>query len=313
MKRIIITGATSMIGIALIHSCLRNGIEKIYAIVRDNCLKINQIPIDERIEIVFCNIDNYCVLTKLIKDNCDVFYHIAWSLTGQGRNSSIEEQVCNIKYTLDAVKVAAELGCKLFVGAGSQAEYGLCNDNAISPNSVANPIQAYGIAKYAAGKLSKQLSERLGMNCVWVRIFSVYGLWEKPSTLIQTCIQNFRNGLVPKFTEGNQLWDYLYSEDAGEAFCKIGLCVRENKVYCLGSGKSKPLREYIETIRDVINPNLTLSFGDIPYRVDSIMNLCADISSLTYDTGWKPQTSFINGISQTYFFTNNVREKYEKN
>lgn len=242
-----------------------------------------------------------------------MFYHIAWSLTGTQRNTDIIEQSRNIQYTLEAVEVANQLGCSLFVGAGSQSEYGLCPDDIISPNAAVNPIQAYGIAKYCAGRLAIQRAEQLNIACVWVRVFNVFGLWEKPNTLIQTCIQNFRKDLVPKFTEGNQLWDYLYSEDAGEAFCKIGLYVRENKVFCFGSGKSKPLREYIETIRDVINPDLKLTFGAIPYKADSIMHLCADISSLTLDTGWKPKTDFINGISQTYFFTNNVREKYEKN
>ena len=33
-------------------------------------------------------------------------------------------QLQNIQYTLDAVRLAKRLGCKVFVGAGSQAEYG---------------------------------------------------------------------------------------------------------------------------------------------------------------------------------------------
>lgn len=301
--QIAITGATSMIGVSIIQALLkRNQTSKIYAIVRCDCNKLNRLPVDNRINIVYCNVDNYSFLSKLIKEKCDVFYHIAWSLTGQSRNRSFDEQAKNIQYTLDAVKAAADLGCELFVGAGSQAEYGLCKDDIISPDSVANPIQAYGIAKYAAGKLAMQQSEQLGMNCVWVRIFSVYGIWEKPTTLIQTTIQQLKNGDSPKLTDGIQLWDYLYSEDAGEAFVLIGEQRPASKIYCLGSGKAFPLRKYILEIQKIVNPSVNLLFGAIPYSPNSIMKLCADISLLTRDTGWKPKTDFVSGITQTYRF-----------
>ena len=44
----------------------------------------------------------------------------------------------NIQYTMDAVCLAKRLGCKLFVGAGSQAEYGRV-DGKIGSNTPVNP------------------------------------------------------------------------------------------------------------------------------------------------------------------------------
>ena len=59
-----------------------------------------------------------------VKGSFDTFYHIAWGYTGAARNKSTRLQSKNIDYTLDAVEAAAKLGCKRFIGAGSQAEYG---------------------------------------------------------------------------------------------------------------------------------------------------------------------------------------------
>lgn len=301
MKTVVITGATSMIGASIVDACLSNSIKTIYAVVREGTVKLSHIPDDKRIKLIYCNADDYASLPNKINDKCDVFYHIAWSLTGAARNKNFDEQARNINFTLEALESAAELGCELFVGAGSQAEYGIVNADIISPDSPNNPTQAYGIAKYAAGKLALQKAEVLGINCAWVRIFSVYGKWEKPNTLIQTTIKKLRNNEEPEFTEGIQLWDFLYSEDAGKAFYLIGEKVRKNAVYCLGSGEARKLREYIEILRDVVKPDAVLKFGAIPYS-GAILNICADISALTEDTGWTPETEFRDGIYKTIGF-----------
>ena len=55
-------------------------------------------------------------------------------------------------------------------------------------------------------------------------------------------------------------------------------------------------------MRDKIDKNIQLGFGDIPYPENAVMNICADIESLTSDTGWKPQVSFEEGIEITIDF-----------
>ena len=85
--------------------------------------------------------DRYYRLPELINENCDVFYHIAWSVTEGKRNEDILGQSKNIQYTLNALDIARKLGCKKFVGAGSQAEYGPLNIEKINENSMEKPIQ----------------------------------------------------------------------------------------------------------------------------------------------------------------------------
>ena len=48
MKRIIVTGATSMIGTALIEECIRHDIE-VYAVVRAGSSKTKRLPESARI------------------------------------------------------------------------------------------------------------------------------------------------------------------------------------------------------------------------------------------------------------------------
>lgn len=286
-----------MIGVATIESILANEYDdSIYAVVRHNSRNLKRLPNDCRIHIIECEADNYFELTELIGTHCDIFYHFAWSEAGQDRNKNIIGQSKNISITLSALTAAHDLGCKKFIGAGSQAEYGLLDLDKIEPDSPVNPIQPYGIAKYSAGKLSIALAEQYEMDCLWTRIFSIYGSYDRPSTLISSAIDGLLNGKRVSFTPAEQRWDYLYSSDAGNAFYLIGKRSVGRKVYCLGSGEARPLKDYIFDMQKIINPDCPVGIGDKTYPKNCVMNLCADISDIQKDTGWKPKVIFEEGI-----------------
>lgn len=299
MKRIIITGATSMIGVALINAALQDGeVEKIYAVIRPNTSKADRIPNDSRIKRIFCDMGDYNSLPQLISDTCDVFYHLAWPRTATYQESyeDILLKCSNIQTVLEAVRAASALGCCKFIGAGSQSEYGVGHAGKLSPETVCNPVRADGIIHLAAGKLARILASQSGMSCIWIRIFSIYGRYDRSNSLISETITKLQNGEHCSFTPCGQIWDFLAADDAGQAFYLVGKNVCGNHVYCLGCGETKPLREYIEIIRDIVAPEAELGFGEIPYPTDPVMELCADITTLRQDAGWTPAIAFEQGI-----------------
>lgn len=302
MESIVITGATSMLGVSLVRAALAGtGIRKIYAVVRENTAKADRLPDDERIELVRCDIGQYAGLHKIIK-KADAFFHLAWKLTGKQRNTDIYGQAENIKFALDALSSAKEMGCGKFICTGSQAEYGDTDAVKISPYTAAEPADAYGIAKFCAGKLARLEAKKLGMDCFWVRVFSVYGEYDLPTTMVSSTVAALMRGESPEFTPAENIWDFLYSDDAGKALLMIGQKAKGNKVYCLGSGEGKPLKEYIETIGKTVNPDITLKIGAAAYPGGRCRNICADISELAKDTGWKPEIRFEEGIRRVHGF-----------
>ena len=293
MKRVIITGATSMLGVATITSILKNEHDVgIYAIVRPKSPRISRLPSSDNIHIVECEATEYKNLANYIHEPCGILYNFAWSGTGKNRDKSIIDQSKNISRCLEVLQSAYDLGCKKFVGVGSQAEYGVLHESVITPMSPINPVLAYGIAKYAAGRLSLELAERLGMDCLWVRVFSVYGPDDKESTLVSSVIDGLLGNQRVPLTPAEQRWDYLYSSDAGNAFYLIGKKSEGRKVYCLGSGKARLLKDYILEMQRIVNPDCAIGIGDKPYPENCVMDLCADISDLQQDTGWKRRDCF---------------------
>ena len=120
--RVVVTGATSMIGIALIKECLKKNVE-VLAIIRKESSRIKRLPKSDLIKIEYADIDSLSLIHKTDM-KYDVFYHLAWSHTTKAERDCPLLQEENIQGTLQAVALAHRLGCKKFVGAGSQAEYG---------------------------------------------------------------------------------------------------------------------------------------------------------------------------------------------
>lgn len=127
--------------------------------------------------------------------------------------------------------------------------------------------------------------------------------------MIMSSIEKFLGGQPGEFTPGEQRWDYLYSKDAGRAYYLIGERGRDGAVYCVGSGKARLLKEYIYEMRDAAAPGVRPGIGKRPYPPGAVMNLCADISTLTEDVGFVPEYTFERGIKETveWFKEKNVK------
>jgi nucleoside-diphosphate-sugar epimerase len=294
MKSIVLTGATSMIGSALVKQALEQDVE-VLCIIRKNTNRFDNVPKSKKVKVVFADLSEYASLN--IPGKYNIFFHLAWDKTFGISRDDVNIQEKNIRYSLDVVRLAQRLGCSIFVGAGSQAEYGIVSEPLRSYTPI-NPQSGYGIAKYAAGKLSKLLCAQLGIRFNWLRILSVFGPLDGLHTLIMYTINELRAGHSPEFTKCEQIWDYLYCDDAARAFLAVGDKGIDGMVYPLGSGNRRRLSKYLESLRDIVNPAGILQFGKKEYYPHQPMFLCADISELTADTGWKPEVSFEAGIKQ---------------
>ena len=183
----------------------------------------------------------------------------------------------------------------VFIGIGSQAEYGPINEP-INEKTNVDPQSGYGIAKYASGKLAKLYCDQLNIRFNWIRILSVYSSKDSEYALIPYLIHSMLSGISPELTPCEQYWDYIYSKDVAKALYLVGLKGVNGKTYPLGSGECRMLKDYVKEIHSLINPDIPLKFGSKAYYPHQPMYLHADISELVKDTGFQPDYSFKEGI-----------------
>lgn len=295
IRRAVVNGPLGTVGLALVKNLLEKGIDT-WAVCYPGDRRIRRLP--QGVRVIECDMREIASLPRMIPEQINAFFHLAWMGTiGSGRNDALI-QTENIRCAIEAAKTAKELGCQVFIGVGSQAEYGRI-EGMVTADAPCFPQNGYGIAKLCAGQMTRMTCGQLGIDHVWARILSAYGPGDGPLSVIPTIMDQLLQGKKPSLTKGEQLWDFCYSGDVAEALYRMAVSGKNGKIYPIGSGKVRPLREYFEIVRDEINPELPLGIGELPYPENQVMHLQADLEPLYEDTGYRPGTSFEDGIRIT--------------
>ena len=116
MKTILITGATSFIGLNLINYLLND--YKVIAVVRPNSEKISLLPASDNLSIFELEMKDYYRLPSLIKESIHSIAHLSWMGTRGIDRNNIELQEQNFKYSISTLHSAAKLNAKIFMSAG---------------------------------------------------------------------------------------------------------------------------------------------------------------------------------------------------
>ena len=306
IRKAVITGGSGGVGIALIQKLISENVEVVVFQRKDSKRK-NNLPKHKLLKLEYCSLEE-------LKDYCpketgyDVFFHLGWANTQRAMRNNIDEQNKNVIYSCYAVEAAHKMGCHTFIGAGSQAEYGRCEE-ALSANTLCRPETAYGVMKLCACYTTKMLCERYHIRHIWTRILSGYGKFDNPDSML---ISNIINSIEKKplaFSKGEQIWDFVYMDDIAEAMFLLAQKGESGEIYPIGSGEARPLKEYIHILCEKLEEDPKAFIGKIPYSDKQIMHLEADISKLYADTGWLPKVSFEEGIERVIEFEREKRSR----
>lgn len=294
----IITGATGFLGAALCKNMLEAGHEVTAVIRPDTC---NRSKLDfgegygDRFHVIELEIEKLEGLPDRLEAPYDVFYHLAWVGTAGTEREDFKIQYRNVGYTVQAVLTAAECGCTKFVGAGSQAEYGVVRRSAKEGETVPQPFMMYGAAKLAAYHMGSLEADKMGISFVWPRIYSIYGVGENKGTLVNYVIECLCNGVTPELSACENVWDYMYISDCTDALRILGEIKETRGIYNVSAGNPRPLRLFVEEIRDIVNIDGQLGFGIKQGNPDKTFWLEPDVGRLR-ELGMECKVSFSDGI-----------------
>lgn len=295
MKKVVVTGATSFIGVHLIKEWLKKDCD-ICAVVRPASKNLDRLPLVDRVHILKYDMEDYDMLAQSI-GQADFFYHLSWEGARAPYRDDETLQRKNYEGALKAMDAAQNMKCSFFLGAGSQAEYGTAND-IIDENYPCNPDTAYGREKLHACNDLMNIAEQKGIKFIWTRIFSIYGKYDFPGTLVMSALKKMKANEDIDMTAGTQLWDYLHVEDVARAMVSFALEKCPGGIYNVASGEYRPLNEFVSLMKKVVDTESKLNFGAIPYGPNGPINLTPRVDKIKNILGWYPTISFEEGIRQ---------------
>jgi len=297
--RIVVTGATSFVGVATVNELLNRGHE-VFAVVRPDSQKLDRLQEQERLKIIENDLSEPQLLPEKIKTPCDVFCHFGWGGSGSDARTNRGLQEKNLEDAVETIYAAKKLGCSRFIFSGSQAEYGL-HKTLMHEEISCEPRSLYGEAKLHMRNRGEEVCRELGMQYIHTRIFSAYGPGDHPWTLVESCLKAFKNGETLSLGQCTQQWNFIYIDDLARAMCALtevpeDVLSGESPVFNLAGEETRPLRTFVEEIRELCGGTGTAAYATRTENAEGVIHLIPDISKLKRVTGWNPQVDFAAGI-----------------
>ncbi len=311
MKRVIISGAAGFIGNAVARQLISQGVH-VVAVVKPGTVQSEEAfrLKDLDAPVIECDLKKIENLPKLIGgQNYDAFYQFAWDGVDKGAFADYERQIDNIRWTIKAIETAAALKCKKFIGAGSVTQMELLYQK--GRLFTEDRHKYYRVAQLASETMGRAVAREKRIQFIWPIIINVYGEGEIAPRLVNSMIRNLLAGKYQSFSSGEQMYDFLHIQDAARAFCLIGEKGKEDSQYIIGSGMAKPLKKYLEIIRDVVAPEMKLGLGELEFHGLEMPESMLNIDALVADTGFVPEVTFETGIKRTLEWIKKEDEKVE--
>ncbi len=195
------------------------------------------------------------------------------------------------------------------VFAGTRQIYGRPERLPVDETQLVRPTDINGINKAAGEYYHLVYNNVFGVRACSLRLTNVYG----PRQLIRHNRQGFIGWFIRLalegreiqiYGDGNQVRDFVYVDDAAEAFLRAGATdVVNGDVFNVGGSEPIAHRHLVTLLIDVAGAG-TVKFVEWPdekRRID-IGSFYSDSSKFTAATGWAPRTVLRDGLRQTLEF-----------
>jgi dolichol-phosphate mannosyltransferase len=315
-RRAVLTGGTGFVGANLARRLLRDG-DEVHLLVRPHHASWRIDDIRDHVRVVTCDLADPDGLLAALKEIRPYWiFHLAAHGAYPSQTDLDQMVATNIVGTVNLVSAALRVGFETLVNAGSSSEYGYKNhapaeDEAIEPNS------PYAVTKASATLFCRYIAQARRVKIPTLRLYSVYGPYEEPSRLMPRLLICGRRGELPPLVNPDVARDFVYAEDAAEAFIRAASAALTTMgpIYNIGTGRQTSLREVVEITRRRLEIPVEPNWKSMPDRSWDTSTWVADGARANRELGWTPSYDVARGFdAMLRWFEDNPRvwRRYER-
>ncbi|MBM4052601.1 MAG: NAD-dependent epimerase [Planctomycetes bacterium] len=323
--RILVTGAAGFIGSHVAHLLLDRG-DRVVGLDNlndyyDPTLKEARLArLAPRSGFSFERVDvaDAAALTRVFKDHAiDRVVHLA---AQAGVRYSMVNPMAYVEANLTGFTNILERcrhgGVRHLVYASTSSVYGSNTDMPFRVGqSCDHPLSFYAATKKANELMAHTYAALFGLPCTGLRFFTVYGPWGRPDMALFLFTKAILAGEPIKvFNHGHHKRDFTYIDDiAGGVVASLDHVAQPNpqwsgahpdpatsnmpwRLFNIGNGTPVELSRYIELIEENLGRKATREL--LPMQPGDVPDTCADTTSLTQATGYRPGTPVEVGVKR---------------
>ena len=300
MDTAIVTGATGLVGSAVVQKLLENNIDVL-------CIGRKEPLIEPWKNLpgtaTYLKMDMADILSLADKigeigwvpGSFCVFYHFSWRGLNALTDGSVDDQLKNVTFSANALVSAQKIGCTTFVNAGTIEETFAEKyfDNRWEHETYPSGQNAYAASKLAARDMCLLLGYLNKIDYVHTRLSVPLNPSFIGKGYISSAIRAILAGDDYAPPTNPQLLDLTHIEDVAQAYYLVGQKGKNKANYYIGSGEPKTLSQYFE-IAEKKNGVSKSCPDDHQPSTDRLLLTAEDfsINDLRLDTGFVVKHSF---------------------
>ncbi len=203
--------------------------------------------------------------------------------------------------------------------ASSSSVYGLNKSQPFKTSDhTDHPISLYAATKKSNELMAHTYAHLYNISCSGLRFFTVYGEWGRPDMAPMLFTDAlFNNKPIKVFNHGNMSRDFTYIGDIVDGIIKVidnpatpvtmnealqstnlppQVSTAPYRIYNLGNNSPVQLLKFIKTLEMATGKVAVKNLMDM--QKGDVVSTYADVSDLTDDFGYKPDTSLEVGIKR---------------
>ena len=312
-RAVLITGGLGFIGSNLAHQLVALGarvliVDSLIPAYGGNLFNID--GIEQRVRVNIADIRQQTTMNYLVQGQ-DVIFNLA----GQVRHiDSMEDPYTDLEINCRSQLTLLE-ACRhnnpsvKVVFAGTRQIYGRPVSLPVTEQHLVRPTDVNGINKAAGEYYHLVYNNVFGVRATSLRLTNVYG----PRQLLKHSRQGFIGWFVRLvledkelqiFGDGSQLRDFVYVDDAVDAFLRAGASDASNgEVFNVGGLEPISHRDLVEMMIRIAGCG---RFRCTPWppekKAIDIGDFYGDSSKIATVLGWKPEVPLAEGLTRTFNF-----------
>ena len=294
---VLITGGTGMIGINLIEKLVAAGIRP-NVIYRDKKKLLPFLAIKNKVNFIKLDLFDQKKVNKIIKKiKPKTIFHFASSSFNPPDLNLNDHINSNFVIALNLLIALKDNDTKNFIYTNTSAIYD--SGNNIKEKSKINCVSEYALSKNITSELINKFSLDYKFLFKELRLFSIYGKWEKKRRLVCGAILKAIKKKKYKILSSNQIRDYLNVEDVINA---ILLCtnVKKNLVLNICSGKKQKTHNLVKKVFKILNCKTSLVLVKKDKKKSKLLpTIIGNNNKARVSLKWKPKISLDLGLKST--------------
>jgi UDP-glucose 4-epimerase len=320
-RRVMVTGGLGFIGSNVVRELAEAGanvliVDSLYSEYGGN--RFNIAGLEHRVRVNISDVRDEASMLSLVQ-GCDVIFNLAGQVShiDSMRDPQTDLEInCRAQLTMLEACRKQNPGVRV-VYAGTRQVYGRPDRLPVDESHLVRPADINGVNKAAGEYYHLLYNNVFGVRACSLRLTNVYG----PRQLIRHNRQGFigwfirlaiENREIQIFGDGSQLRDFVYVDDAVDAFLRAGATdACDGEVFNVGGDQPITHTDLVALLIEIAGSG-SVRFVEWPpekKRID-IGSFYTDSTKFRTAVGWRPKIDLRTGLTRTIEFYRRHLDEY---